>query len=577
MKFKIILSATILFLIIFSFFKSSAQAPIITYSVSGVQTFSVGSSINPLIPVNTGGAIVKGFGTITDMNITGLNSPYAIAFDNYRRLMYITNYNGSSISKVSLSGTVLKTFTTSANPRGVAVDKIGNIYYADYFNSKIIKIDTLGVQTTFYTNSTFHPESLFIDTANNIYVDDNGNYIDKISADGITVSTIITSSGTSQIGRGLGLDNKGNLYYYTADMMFGSAVIYKLAPDSINAKQIASSQQYDALSVATDGTLYISSNPNIDMISSTGIVSSIANPFYYTSGTAVDASGNVYVAGTNTNQLFIIPGYGYSVSPALPAGLSIDQMTGKISGTPTVVTPTTTYTITAYNNAGKYTTTIDIATSTATGFSIKGIIKTPQGKIIQNEVVKLISAVTDSTEPDNNGIFSFISIKSGNYTLKALKNNDVNKANGVTTLDIALIQSHILGKNLLNSPYKIIAADVNGDGKITTLDLVYIKRLILGLDTTFTNSTTKENRLWAFVDSSYKFPDTTNPFPFKDSISFVGLNANQTNQTFIGVKLGDVNWDWNPTLARMKSQSLPNPPKEGLIKNTRESTFKRRD
>jgi hypothetical protein len=81
-----------------------------------------------------------------------------------------------------------------------------------------------------------------------------------------------------------------------------------------------------------------------------------------------------------------------------------------------------------------------------------------------------------------------------------------------------------------------------------------MKRLILGTDTTFT-STTKGNRLWEFVDSAYQFPDTTNPFPFKDSISFTNLTSNKTNQTFIGVKLGDVNYDWNPAVAK---QSIDN-------------------
>ena len=86
---------------------------------------------------------------------------------------------------------------------------------------------------------------------------------------------------------------------------------------------------------------------------------------------------------------------------------------------------------------------------------------------------------------------------------------------------------------------------MNGDGRITALDIVYIKRMILGIDTAFTG-----NKLWAFVDSSYQFPDTTNPFPYKDSISFTRLNADISNQTFIGCKLGDVNWDWNPAVAR---------------------------
>ena len=144
-----------------------------------------------------------------------------------------------------------------------------------------------------------------------------------------------------------------------------------------------------------------------------------------------------------------------------------------------------------------------------------------------------------------------LSVNSGtNIIVIPYKNNDINKTNGVTTLDIALTQAHILQKNLLNSPYKIIAADVNGDSRVTALDIVYMKRLILGIDTTFTNSTTKQTRLWAFVDSTYKFPDTTNPFPFKDSISYTALNASKSNQTFIGCKLGDVNWDWNPAIPR---------------------------
>ena len=42
----------------------------------------------------------------------------------------------------------------------------------------------------------------------------------------------------------------------------------------------------------------------------------------------------------------------YSVSPALPAGLSLNTSTGVISGTPTAVTATATYTVTAGKSAG---------------------------------------------------------------------------------------------------------------------------------------------------------------------------------------------------------------------------------
>lgn len=153
-------------------------------------------------------------------------------------------------------------------------------------------------------------------------------------------------------------------------------------------------------------------------------------------------------------------------------------------------------------------------------FVIAGTISSPLGKIIPNVIISF------SVLPGANS-----------YKIKPSKNNDVNKANVVSTLDIALVQSHILQKTIFNSPYKIIAADVNNDGKVSTLDIVYLKRLILGIDTTFVG-----NRLWSFVDSAAVLT-ATSPFPYKDSFSYANVTTNQNNQSFIGVKLGDVNFD----------------------------------
>ena len=177
-------------------------------------------------------------------------------------------------------------------------------------------------------------------------------------------------------------------------------------------------------------------------------------------------------------------------------------------------------------------------------FNIVGRAITPLGKPVNKAIVSTTGSPS-SQYTDASGVFSLPLLPYSNPTFSLSKNNDIKKSNGVTTLDLAITQAHILGKSILNSPYKIIAADVNGDGKVSALDIVYIKRLILGIDTSFTG-----NKLWAFVDSSYKFPDTTNPFPFKDSISFTRLTANKSNQTFIACKLGDVNWDWNPAIQR---------------------------
>ena len=174
--------------------------------------------------------------------------------------------------------------------------------------------------------------------------------------------------------------------------------------------------------------------------------------------------------------------------------------------------------------------------------SIQGNILYPNGTNIPNVKIKVTGSLLDSTVASGNYT---LTEPNGNYTLRVSKNNDIKKANGVTALDLALIQSHILGKSIFNSPYKIIAADVNGDGNVTSLDLVYIKRLILGIDTVYPSK-----KLWVFVDSNFVFINPLAPFPYKDSISYTNLSVNMANQTFIGIKLGDVNWDWNPTIPK---------------------------
>lgn len=180
--------------------------------------------------------------------------------------------------------------------------------------------------------------------------------------------------------------------------------------------------------------------------------------------------------------------------------------------------------------------------------SISGRLITPLKKPIKKATVNFDKLGTQSTTSDIAGYYEKY-FDAGNYTFRPTKNNDSVKNNGLSNIDVILTQRHILGLTKLNNAYKIIAANVNGDNSVTNIDVIFMKRVILGIDTTFT-SVKSEKRLWAFVDSAYVFPDTTNPFPYKDSISIANLSSNKTNQTFIGVKLGDVDNSWNVGVSR---------------------------
>ena len=86
------------------------------------------------------------------------------------------------------------------------------------------------------------------------------------------------------------------------------------------------------------------------------------------------------------------------------------------------------------------------------------------------------------------------------FRVTPAKNDDW--LNGVSTFDLTLIDKHILGVEYLNSPYKIIAADVNKSNTVTTYDMVELRKLILGIYTEIPGNTS-----WRFVDKDHIFPD----------------------------------------------------------------------
>ncbi len=109
---------------------------------------------------------------------------------------------------------------------------------------------------------------------------------------------------------------------------------------------------------------------------------------------------------------------------------------------------------------------------------------------------------------------------------------------GVSTLDLVLIQKHLLGKAKLNSPYKMIAADANKSGHLTAIDLLEIRKLILGINNRFPNNTS-----WRFVDREFSFVDPFNPFTpaFPESIWVDSVTGGADTANFVAIKIGDVN------------------------------------
>ncbi|MFT4535916.1 MAG: hypothetical protein ACI9P5_003288, partial [Saprospiraceae bacterium] len=92
-----------------------------------------------------------------------------------------------------------------------------------------------------------------------------------------------------------------------------------------------------------------------------------------------------------------------------------------------------------------------------------------------------------------------------------------------------------------DSPYKVIAADINGDEKLKASDLLVLRKLILGIITDLPT-----NESWRFVDKTQVFDDIYSPWPIKENIDIVSLQEDKLDNDFIAVKIGDVNGSADP-------------------------------
>jgi len=153
-------------------------------------------------------------------------------------------------------------------------------------------------------------------------------------------------------------------------------------------------------------------------------------------------------------------------------------------------------------------------------------------------------ALEGATVSLNNGTTDF-SDEEGLYELNAEVNTDVTVTpthdvydnTSVTTFDLVLIRQHILTTNLLDSPYKMIAADINNNGAITSADLVIARQVILGMADSYINNTA-----WVFVDRSHVFPEDwvlSDGYPAVVNIN--NITESHENVDFVAIRVGDVN------------------------------------
>jgi len=176
-------------------------------------------------------------------------------------------------------------------------------------------------------------------------------------------------------------------------------------------------------------------------------------------------------------------------------------------------------------------------------YSVSGKVTTYTGVPIPNCKIFISGNTNGYVYTNTQGDYIFPNIPAGgNYMITPVR--DTNDLNGVSTYDLVLITNHLLGLQSLDSPWKVIAADVNHNNSVTTFDIVEARKLILGI-----YAQLPSNAAWRFFPAATTFGNPQNPFASGLPLESIVINSLQSNFTlgsFKGVKVGDANNSASP-------------------------------
>jgi len=448
--------------------------------------YVTGKSILALNPTVTGGAVSSysvspalpaGLSINATTGIIGGTPTAASVAANY--LVTATNANGSTTFSVNLT----------VNAAGVTVGVApGNLSYATpvvYTVGTTIASLTPSVIGTVdsYSVSPALPAGLSINAATGIISGTPASasvatnyFVTATNANGSTTFRVNLTINAAGVSTGVA---PSNLSYATPVVYTAGTTIASMTPEVIGT--------VDSYSVSPALPAGLSINTATGIIGGTPSAASVATNYLVTATNAngsttfrvnltVNAAGVttgvapgnlsyatpvVYNVGTTIASLtptVIGTVGGYSVSPALPAGLSINAATGIISGTPSAISVAANYLVTAMNANGSTTFSVSIAVK---GPKIAGD-KNGDGKITAPEI---------AGDVDGDGKITFPEIAGdtdgdGKITAPEIA-GDTNGDGKITAPEIA---GDIDGNGKIDGAE--IAGDINGDGIIDNGEVV---------------------------------------------------------------------------------------------------------
>jgi hypothetical protein len=213
-------------------------------------------------------------------------------------------------------------------------------------------------------------------------------------------------------------------------------------------------------------------------------------------GIAIDQTGNLFVSDAGNSRVRKIMTTGYTITPALPAGLRFDSTTGKISGTKPATSVAATYTVTAYNAGGSSSFSFVLAPPPVSlAIKLDNIKATNKGainEVIWNSVseeagdVYQVERSTDASHFITLGTVAGKAISGGSYTYidqepvtgtnyYRLKFLNVDGSNGYSKI-VSAVKNDAFGVTVFPNPVKSevtirVNGEINGTATVTLYDI----------------------------------------------------------------------------------------------------------
>jgi streptogramin lyase len=216
-------------------FASGFNFPVgLTFDLSG-NLYVVNSGGTTLSKISAAGVVNLNFGT-------GLNSAEGCVFNPISNKIYVANVGASEIAQFDAITGGAKTTFIAGNPylNDITCDYLGNLYFSETANNKIIKVNNLGVKTDFATSQA--PSSLVFDKNKKLTA--AAYSLNQISKQSINTKTILS---VNELGDIIPIESTSIVDEHYIGERFGGGIIFFLSEDKKNGLIVSTRNQFSTI------------------------------------------------------------------------------------------------------------------------------------------------------------------------------------------------------------------------------------------------------------------------------------------------------------------------------------------